>query len=52
MEMEKIYHPVSGEEGYFLSVKDAKVIKSILADFQMTKLATIENEVLAGDVDV
>lgn len=48
MELETIFHPVSGEKGYFLSERDAKIVKTILADFQYTKLASIENETLVG----
>ena len=47
MNLETIYHPVSGEKGVFLSEKDAQIIKSVLQDFASTKLASIE----AGDVD-
>lgn len=47
MNIETIFHPVSGERGIFLSEKDAKIVKSILEDFTSTKLASIE----AGDVD-
>ena len=48
--LEEIYHPVSGEKGYFLSVQDAKIIKSVLADFQNTKMASVEYEIMAGEV--
>ena len=48
---ETIYHPVSGEKGFFLSEKDAKILKVILADFQYSKLASIEHSILADGVD-
>lgn len=48
--LEEIYHPVSGEKGYFLSVQDAKIIKSVLADFQNTKMASVEYE-MVGEVN-
>ena len=41
---ETIFHPVSGEKGYFVSEKDAEFIKVIVADFKFNRLTSLEQE--------
>ena len=49
---ENIFHPVSGEKGYFVSEEESKFIKALIADFRYCRLSTIENSVVVeGDVD-
>lgn len=38
--MDKIFHPVSGEEGYFATEKEKILIDTILKDYCMNQLVT------------
>ena len=41
--MNKIFHPVSGEEGYFCSEQEKVLIDAILHDYSMNQLVTNES---------
>lgn len=41
---ETIFHPTSGEKGYFVSEKDAEFIKVLVADFKFNRLTSVEQE--------
>ena len=36
--MEKIFHPVSGEEGYFATDKEKTLIDAVLSDYVISQL--------------
>lgn len=36
--MEKIFHPVSGEKGYFATEKEKNLIDAVLSDFAINQL--------------
>ena len=38
IKMEKIYHPVSGESGYFATTEEKILIDAILTDYSMNQL--------------
>jgi hypothetical protein len=41
--MDRIYHPVSGEEGYFCTSQEKILIDAILNDYSMNQLVTSAN---------
>lgn len=41
--MEKIVHPISGENGYFTSEKEKTLIDAILVDYSMNQLVIQES---------
>lgn len=41
--MEKIFHPVSGESGYFASETEKTLIDAIIQDFSMNQLVVTES---------
>ena len=41
--MEKICHPISGEEGYFATDKEKILIDAILVDYSMNQLVIQES---------
>lgn len=41
--MKKIFHPVSGEEGYFCSEQEKVLIDAVLNDYYMNQLVTNES---------
>ena len=47
-----IFHPVSGEKGYFVSEEEAKFIRAVVSDFRYNRLAAVESITLVdGDFD-
>lgn len=49
MELETIFHPVSGEKGYFLSESDAELVKAVLSDFRHSRMQMLEHQTVVGD---
>lgn len=41
--MENIIHPISGEKGYFCSLKEKTLIDAILVDFSVNQLVIQES---------
>ena len=41
--MEKIFHPVSGESGYFCSEKEKILVDAIVSDYSMNQLVVTES---------
>lgn len=41
--MEKIFHPVSGESGYFASEKEKTLIDAIFRDYAINQLVVTES---------
>lgn len=41
--MQSILHPVSGENGYFVSTKEKEIIDAILTDFKMNQLLVTQS---------
>lgn len=41
--MEKLFHPVSGESGYFASEQEKVLIDAILVDYSMNQLVVQES---------
>ena len=49
--MQKIYNPVSGEEGYFCSEQEKVLIDAIITDYSMNQLVTQESSATGrGDI--
>ena len=46
--MEKISHPVSGENGYFYSEMEKTLIDAILSDYRMNQLVTTSHSMRGG----
>ena len=38
--MEKIFHPVSGEKGYFATEQEKTLIDAVILDFKINQLVT------------
>ncbi len=49
---DKIFHPVTGEKGYFVSEEQARFIQALLDDFRFNRLSLIEHSTLAEGCDV
>lgn len=41
--MQSILHPISGENGYFISTKEKEIIDAILTDFKMNQLLVTQS---------
>lgn len=39
---ETIFHPVSGEKGYFVSEEEAEFLKAVVSDWSSKNLASVE----------
>ena len=48
--MEKIIHPISGENGYFASEEEKVLIDAILCDYSMNQLVLHESSRIARGV--
>ena len=48
--MEKIYHPVSGENGYFCSEQEKVLIDAIVSDYSMNQLV-VSSRSARGELD-
>lgn len=49
---ETIFHPVSGEKGYFVSEDEARFLRILAEDFKDNKLALIEHSSIREGCDV
>ena len=49
--MEKIFHPVSGERGYFTSETEKCVIDAVLSDYRNNHLVVTESSACCRGVE-
>ena len=49
--MEQIFHPVSGEKGYFASEKEKVLIDAVLYDYSMNQLVITESSATGRGVE-
>jgi hypothetical protein len=49
--MEKIFHPVSGEEGYFATEKEKNLIDAVLTDYAINQLVVTESSAVGRGVE-